>query len=125
MSMKKLLIAILFSSLVFSCKNNNKRGLITNQAMVVSAKAEASKIGTAILKQGGNVFDAMIATDLALAVCYPYAGNIGGGGFMVYRLEDGSIGALDYREKASKLATKDMYLDSLGNVIPGLSTKGG
>ncbi|WP_289044146.1 gamma-glutamyltransferase [uncultured Olleya sp.] len=123
--MKKLLIAILFSSLVFSCKNNNKRGLITNQAMVVSAKAEASKIGTAILKQGGNVFDAMIATDLALAVCYPYAGNIGGGGFMVYRLEDGSIGALDYREKASKLATKDMYLDSLGNVIPGLSTKGG
>ncbi|WP_054851371.1 gamma-glutamyltransferase [Olleya sp. ITB9] len=123
--MKKLLIAILFSSLVFSCKNNNKRGLITNQAMVVSAKAEASKIGSAILKQGGNVFDAMIATDLALAVCYPYAGNIGGGGFMVYRLEDGSIGALDYREKASKLATKDMYLDSLGNVIPGLSTKGG
>ncbi len=93
--------------------------------MVVSAKAEASKIGSAILKQGGNVFDAMIATDLALAVCYPYAGNIGGGGFMVYRLEDGSIGALDYREKASKLATKDMYLDSLGNVIPGLSTKGG
>jgi len=123
--MKNLAILFVICITFFSCKNNNKRGLITKQAMVVSAREEASKIGTAILKQGGNVFDAMIATDLALAVCYPYAGNIGGGGFMVYRLEDGSIGALDYREKAPKLATKNMYLDSLGNIIPNLSTQGG
>lgn len=123
--MKNLAILFVICITFFSCKNNNNRGLITKQAMVVSAREEASKIGTAILKQGGNVFDAMIATDLALAVCYPYAGNIGGGGFMVYRLEDGSIGALDYREKAPKLATKNMYLDSLGNIIPNLSTQGG
>ena len=123
--MKKLTFLVIICITFFNCNKNNKRGLITKQAMVVSAREEASKIGTSILKQGGNVFDAMIATDLALAVCYPYAGNIGGGGFMVYRLEDGSIGALDYREKAPKLATKNMYLDSLGNIIPDLSTKGG
>lgn len=123
--MKKLTLLVIICITFFNCNKNYKRGLITKQAMVVSAREEASKIGTSILKQGGNVFDAMIATDLALAVCYPYAGNIGGGGFMVYRLEDGSIGALDYREKAPKLATKNMYLDSLGNIIPDLSTKGG
>lgn len=123
--MKKLTLLVIICITFFNCNKNTKQGLITKQAMVVSAREEASKIGTAILKQGGNVFDAMIATDLALAVCYPYAGNIGGGGFMVYRLKDGSIGALDYREKAPKLATKNMYLDSLGNIIPDLSTKGG
>lgn len=123
--MKKLTFLVIICITFFNCNKNTKQGLITKQAMVVSAREEASKIGTSILKQGGNVFDAMIATDLALAVCYPYAGNIGGGGFMVYRLEDGSIGALDYREKAPKLATKNMYLDSLGNIIPDLSTKGG
>ncbi|WP_028282994.1 gamma-glutamyltransferase [Olleya marilimosa] len=123
--MKKLTLLVIICITFFNCNKNTKQGLITKQAMVVSAREEASKIGTSILKQGGNVFDAMIATDLALAVCYPYAGNIGGGGFMIYRLEDGSIGALDYREKAPKLATKNMYLDSLGNIIPDLSTKGG
>lgn len=110
--MKKLVLVICLSVAFYSCKTEQKRGLIAKKAMVVSAREEASKIGSAILEQGGTAFDAMIATDLALAVCYPYAGNIGGGGFMVYRLEDGSFGALDYREKASKLATKDMYLDS-------------
>ena len=122
--MKKIIFITLLTLCLYNCKSDKKRGLIAKNAIVVSAREEASKIGTAILKQGGNVFDAMIATDLALAVCYPYAGNIGGGGFMVYRLEDGTFGALDYREKASKLATKNMYLDSLGNVIPDLSTKG-
>ncbi|MGB6269694.1 MAG: gamma-glutamyltransferase, partial [Olleya sp.] len=121
---KIILLSILFLQIT-SCKKEKTIGLIAKKAMVVSAREEASKIGTDILKQGGNVFDAMVATDLALAVCYPYAGNIGGGGFMVYRLKDGNIGALDYREKAPKLATKNMYLDSLGNVIPDLSTKGG
>jgi gamma-glutamyltranspeptidase/glutathione hydrolase len=93
--------------------------------MVVTAREEASKIGIEILKKGGNAFDAMVATELALAVAYPFAGNIGGGGFMVYRKNSGEIGALDYREKAPMGATKDMYLDENGNVINGLSTVGG
>lgn len=92
--------------------------------MVVSARVEASKIGSDILKKGGNAFDAMVATELALAVVYPCAGNIGGGGFMVYRKANGDIGSLDYREKAPKAATKDMYLDSLGYIIPDKSIKG-
>lgn len=123
---KKSLILVVIASLVItSCKKEQPvKGLITKNAMVVSAREEASKIGTNILKQGGNAFDAMVATDLALAVSYQYAGNIGGGGFMVYRLNNGEIGALDYREKAPKLATKNMYLDSLNNVIPNLSTEG-
>lgn len=99
-------------------------GLITSKAMVVSAREEASQIGVEIMKKGGNAFDAMVATELALAVSYPYAGNIGGGGFMVYRLQNGETGALDYREKAPMKASKDMYLDANGNVIPNLSTNG-
>ncbi|GBF19174.1 MULTISPECIES: gamma-glutamyltransferase [Arenibacter] len=99
-------------------------GLVTEKAMVVSARAEASKIGSDILQKGGNAFDAMIATELALAVSYPYAGNIGGGGFMVFRKANGETGGLDYREKAPLAAHADMYLDSLGNVIPGISTLG-
>jgi len=121
------LILILFNTACSEYKEKQhspQRGLITQKAMVVSARIEASKIGSDILKQGGNVFDAMIATELALAVAYPYAGNIGGGGFMVYRLNNGNIGALDYREKAPMSASKDMYLDSLGNIIPDKSTRG-
>lgn len=101
-----------------------KRGLIAKKAMVVSARQEASKIGSDILQKGGNVFDAMMATEMALAVCYPYAGNLGGGGFMVYRLNAGETGALDYREKAPLAATKNMYLDSLGNIIENKSLMG-
>jgi gamma-glutamyltranspeptidase/glutathione hydrolase len=74
------------------------------------------------MKQGGNAFDAMIATELALAVSYPQAGNIGGGGFMVFRKTNGEVGSLDYREKAPLEASKDMYLDATGNVIEGKST---
>ncbi|GAA3518359.1 gamma-glutamyltransferase [Aquimarina addita] len=93
--------------------------------MVVSARKEASMIGSAILKKGGNAFDAMIATEMALAVTYPYAGNLGGGGFMVYRKANGATGALDYREKAPIAAHKDMYLDKDGNPIPDKSQIGG
>ena len=93
--------------------------------MVVSARKEASEIGVNILKKGGNAFDAMLATELALAVSYPSAGNIGGGGFMVYRKFDGSTGALDYRERAPMISTRDMYLDENKNVIKGLSMIGG
>ena len=127
--MKKIIFIFIISILIVSCnqelKNVNEvAGLITDKAMVVSARVEASKIGTEILKKGGNAFDAMMATELALAVSYPVAGNIGGGGFMVYRKNDGEIGALDYREKAPLAASKDMYLDSEGNIIKGKSTSG-
>ncbi len=130
--MKKILLILSLLFFITSCKKAHesevqapkKRGLIVDKAMVVSARAEASKIGVAILKKGGNAFDAMAATELALAVAYPYAGNIGGGGFMVYRKNDGEIGAIDYREKAPLAATKDMYLDNDGNVIEGKSTLG-
>ena len=101
-----------------------KNGVLAKHAMVVSAKREASEIGLAILKKGGNAFDAMVATELALAVAYPNAGNIGGGGFMVYRLANGEKGALDYREKAPSKAHRDMYLDAEGKVIPDKSTLG-
>lgn len=109
--------------------HNNKKhaaptGLVTKSAMVVSARREASQIGASIMKKGGNAFDAMVATELALAVAYPFAGNLGGGGFMVYRTHDGAIGALDYREKAPMAARKDMYLDTSGNVVPNKSTAG-
>ena len=127
--MKKLILLFIVSLLVTSCQKELQDsekviGLITEKAMVVSARVEASRIGTEILKKGGNAFDAMMATELALAVAYPYAGNIGGGGFMVYRKNDGEIGALDYREKAPLAATRDMYLDKEGNVIKGKSTIG-
>ena len=100
------------------------KGLIAKNGMVVSAREEASKIGVEILKKGGNAFDAMIATDLALAVSYQSAGNIGGGGFMVYREANGNTGALDYREKAALTATKNMYLDDNGDIIEGMSLVG-
>lgn len=123
--MKRIILLLLLLNFI-SCKQSDesKRGLIAESAMVVSAREEASQIGTDILKKGGNAFDAMAATQLALAVAYPYAGNIGGGGFMIYRKANGEIGALDYREKAPLAATKDMYLDEDGNVIPDKSTLG-
>lgn len=110
--------------LFLSCKNNNE-GVLAKNGMVVSARQEASKIGVEVLKKGGNVFDAMVATELALAVSYPSAGNIGGGGFMVFRKSDGTTGALDYRERAPINSTSDMYLDENNNIIEGLSMIGG
>jgi len=119
MKNKIQLIALFITTISFS-----QSGLIADKAMVVSAREEASKIGIEIIKNGGNAFDAMCATELALAVAFPYAGNIGGGGFMVYRKSNGDIGALDYREKAPLKATKNMFLDKNGVVIPNLSTEG-
>ena len=101
----------------------NKK-LISNKAMVVSAHPLASQVGIDILKKGGNAVDAAIAVQFALGVTYPVAGNIGGGGFMVIRMNDGTTAALDYREKAPLAAHRDMYLDSLGEVIPRLSVDG-
>ncbi|WP_350291844.1 gamma-glutamyltransferase [uncultured Croceitalea sp.] len=120
------LILLLPIILFINCKERPAQptGEVAEKAMVVSAREEASKIGVEIMKKGGNAFDAMVATEMALAVAYPFAGNLGGGGFMVYRKADGDIGGLDYREKAPLAAHKDMYLDSLGNVIPNMSTVG-
>ncbi|WP_268124273.1 gamma-glutamyltransferase [Roseivirga pacifica] len=101
-----------------------KRGLVTEKAMVVSAHPLASEIGKNIMEQGGNAVDATIATQFALAVVYPGAGNIGGGGFMVSRMANGEIATLDYREKAPLAGGRDMYLDENGDVIDRLSTRG-
>ena len=121
--MIRFLKTLILISILTSCESQNE-GIISKNAMVVSARSEASQIGIDILKMGGNAFDAMVATELALAVTYPSAGNIGGGGFMVYRKNDGSVGALDYREKAPIKSTKDMYLDENGDIIEGLSMIG-
>lgn len=91
---------------------------------VVSAHPLASEVGLAMLKQGGNAIDAAIATQLTLAVVYPAAGNIGGGGFMVAHLANGNNVTLDYREKAPGSAHRDMYLDKDGNAITSLSING-
>ncbi len=123
--------------LLFSCKEKPQakttvekskteiKSVVADSAMVVSAREEASQIGAEILKKGGTAFDAMIATQMALALTHPNAGNIGGGGFMVYRTQYGEIGSLDFREKAPLAATRDMYLDKTGNFLPEKSTEGG
>ncbi len=100
------------------------KSLTSDRAMVVTAHPLASDAGIRILKDGGNAIDAAIAVHFALAVVHPRAGNLGGGGFMMYRTNAGQKYALDFREKAPAKANKDMYLDTAGNVIPGLSTEG-
>lgn len=103
---------------------SDRTGVIGRNGMVASAHPEASQVGLNILKAGGNAVDAAVAVQFALAVVYPGAGNIGGGGFMVYRDNNGKSWTLDYREKAPGRATQNMYLDSLGDVRPGLSISG-
>lgn len=103
-------------------KSGSGMQLTGDSGMVVSAHPESSLIGVEILKRGGNAIDAAVATEFALAVCYPEAGNIGGGGFMIIREADGRTDMIDYREKAALAATPDMYLDGSGNVVEGLST---
>src|SRR5262252_6857948 len=94
------------------------------KAMVVSAQPDASEAGVEIMKAGGNAVDAAVAVGFALAVTHPQAGNIGGGGFMLFRRPNGEVHFLDYREKAPSKATTDMYLDRNGNVIKDLSVIG-
>src|SRR5271165_2978930 len=94
------------------------------KAMVASVHREASQAGVEIMKEGGNAVDAAVGVGFALAVVYPEAGNIGGGGFMLFRRPDGEVHFLDYREKAPAKATANMYLDSKGNVVPDMSTVG-
>ncbi len=123
-----LTLAFIFN---ISCKKNDQKKLYTIQkqsfaekSMVVSAHPLATKVGVDILKSGGNAVDAAIAVQFALAVCYPVAGNIGGGGFMMIQMADGQKAALDFREKAPMKGSRDMYLDIEGNVIPRLSMDG-
>ena len=101
-----------------------EKNVVANQAMVVSAHPLASEIGAEILRKGGNAVDAAVAVQFAIAVVYPRAGNIGGGGFMVIRTAEGEHATLDYREKAPAASERDMYLDEEGNVINGLSRNG-
>ena len=105
-------VIFLFFFLCFSCetKNNKVVGTISKSGMVSSAHPLASEVGIDVLKKGGNVFDAAIAVHFALSVVYPSAGNLGGGGFAVYRLNNGEVGTLDFREKAPKLSFRNMYL---------------
>ena len=105
-------------------KYNNTKNISVSKAAVVSAHTLASNAGLAVIKKGGNAFDAAIATQLALAVVYPGAGNLGGGGFMVAHTSSGKNIALDYRESAPAKATKDMYLDSAKNAVTILSMEG-
>lgn len=120
---------IYFYLIVLYFKPANAQDIPANvyypNGMVVTAHPEASKVGLAILKKGGNAIDAAVAVQFALAVVYPNAGNIGGGGFMVYRGAKGEISTLDFREKAPALATRNMYLDSTtGNAIVDKSLYG-
>jgi gamma-glutamyltranspeptidase/glutathione hydrolase len=92
--------------------------------MVVSAQEYATRIGVDVLRSGGNAIDAAVAVGYALAVVYPAAGNLGGGGFMSAQFADGRRTFVDFREKAPLAATANMYLDARGNVVPNLSTRG-
>lgn len=120
------LLAVLLVLSVVSCQlARQEPQLATYQhGMVVSAHPEASAVGLEVLKSGGNAVDAAVAVQFALAVVYPNAGNIGGGGFMVYRSADGELAALDFREAAPSAATRNMYLDEEGTPVPNLSLRG-
>ncbi len=125
--MKRLFILLLAVTVVACGTKDQKEkvtGLIADSAMVVCAHPLAAKVGVDILKKGGNAIDAAIATQLALAVVYPVAGNLGGGGLMVVRLANDSLAALDYREKAPSAATPNMYIGETGELVEGLSTEG-
>ncbi len=126
--MKKYVYASLLFSITVSAQytdiNVIKEVKVKNKGVVVSAHPLASEAGAKMLKQGGNAFDAVIATQLALAVVYPQAGNIGGGGFLVATTSDGKKIALDYRETAPSKASFDMYWDQKGNANTDLSQNG-
>ena len=116
--------------LLFSCRPEPRvdyeahKSATFSTAAIAGPHPLATKVGLEILRKGGNAIDAAVAMQFAMAVVYPRAGNIGGGGFLVYRAADGKAITLDYRETAPAAASRDMYLDSAGNVAPDLSTRG-
>ncbi|MGF1637208.1 MAG: gamma-glutamyltransferase [Cyclobacteriaceae bacterium] len=125
--MKKTLLFLCIGIIVYACNQPTRqiaRGPMAKNGMVSTAHPYATEVGLEILKKGGNAFDASIAVQFALAVVYPRAGNIGGGGLMVSRTADGAFQALDFREKAPGLAFEEMYLDEEGEIIPKLSLAG-
>jgi gamma-glutamyltranspeptidase/glutathione hydrolase len=122
--LKLVVLVVTAFPLTQSLAAEGLRPVHAKRAIVVSVHQDASKAGVAIMRQGGNAVDAAVATGFALAVVHPAAGNLGGGGFMLLRLTDGETHFLDYREKAPKSATRDMYLDAKGNVIPNASLVG-
>jgi gamma-glutamyltranspeptidase/glutathione hydrolase len=113
-----------FEFLSNSTNQEPRKALEFKKGAVVSAHPEATAVGVAILKKGGNAVDATVAVKFALAVVYPNAGNIGGGGFLIYRSAKGEINSMDFREKAPALAQKDMYLDINGDPISEKSKEG-
>ena len=120
-------LSVIFIFGLSSCQKKKPiptTGLLADSAMVVCAHPVAAETGLNILRKGGNAIDAAVAVELALMIGFPEAGNIGGGGFLVYRDSSGQSFALDFREKAPKAATTNMYLDKDGKVIPGLSISG-
>jgi len=121
MMMKKIIISTILALLSVSLTYSQTYAA---HGMVVSDDTNASQVGVAILKKGGNAVDAAVATSLALAVTLPQAGNIGGGGFLVYMPVDGEVTTIDFREKAPLSATEDMFLDAEGVLIPGSNHKG-
>jgi gamma-glutamyltranspeptidase/glutathione hydrolase len=125
--LRKLLICKLVVCCIAAAELGHAQGLRpvhARKAMVVSVHQQASQVGADILRQGGNAVDAAVATGFALAVVHPAAGNIGGGGFMLLRKANGELHFLDFREKAPKAASRDMYLDAQGNIIPKASLIG-
>jgi len=118
---KRTFLSVFLLIFTFSLNANTAHG---KRGMVVSAEPIATKVGLQILKKGGNAVDAAVATGFALAVTYPVAGNIGGGGFMVIHFPDGRNTAIDFRETAAKLASRDMYLDKNGEFNADLSQNG-
>jgi gamma-glutamyltranspeptidase / glutathione hydrolase len=120
-----MLVACIWSQvLVPAADAASARPVAAEKGMVVSAQHLATEVGVDILKRGGNAIDAAVAVGYALAVVYPAAGNLGGGGFMTIRFADGRNTFLDFREKAPRAARRDMFLDKDGQVIKGLSTTG-
>src|SRR6202521_5461901 len=120
----KSLILLLMALLATTAGSASTQPVHAEHAIVVSVHELASHTGVEIMQAGGNAVDAAVATGFALAVVHPAAGNIGGGGFMLIRMADGKAHFLDYREMAPAAATRDMYLDPQGNVIPGSSEIG-
>ena len=117
-------IALLFCLLVYTSSASASGSVAARHGMVVSSEPLASEVGVEILKAGGNAVDAAVAVGFALAVTHPEAGNIGGGGFMLVRRANGESIVVDYREEAPGAATRKMYLDGSGKLIPNASTVG-